>query len=98
MARPIRFEFPNVLYHVMSWGNGGENIFVEDENKLAFLELFEELLTCYDVICHAYCLMGNHYHLLMETPKANLSQVMRGLNGRYTKYFYKTYQRMGHVF
>ena len=98
MARPIRLEFPNALYHVMSRGNGGENIFIEDADKLAFLELFEELLTRYDVICYSYCLMDNHYHLLIETPKANLSQIMRGLNGRYTKYFNKTFQRMGHVF
>ena len=98
MARPIRLEFPNALYHVMSHGNGGENIFVEDANRHAFLELLEELLSRYDVICSAYCLMDNHYHILMETPKANLSQLMRGLNGRYTKYFNKTYQRMGHVF
>ena len=98
MARPIRLEFPNALYHVMSRGNGGENIFIEDADKLAFLGLFEELQARYDVICYAYCLMDNHYHLLIETPKANLSQVMRGLNGRYTKYFNKTFQRMGHVF
>ena len=98
MARPIRLEFPNALYHVMSRGNGGENIFVEAADKLAFLELFEELLSRYDVICYAYCLMDNHYHLLIETPKANLSQLMRGLNGRYTKYVNKTYRRMGHVF
>lgn len=98
MARPIRLEFPNALYHVMSRGNGGENIFIEEADKHAFLELFEELLICYDFICYAYCLMNNHYHLLIETPKANLSQVMRGLNGRYTKYFNKTFHRMGHIF
>lgn len=98
MARPIRLEFPNALYHVMSRGNGGSNIFVEDKNRHIFLELFEELLMRYDIICYAYCLMDNHYHLLIETPKANLSQLMRGLNGRYTKYFNKTYRRMGHVF
>lgn len=98
MARPIRLEFPNALYHAMSRGNGGENIFIENADKDTFLELFEELLIRYDVICYAYCLMDNHYHLLIETPKANLSQVMRGLNGRFTKYVNKTYHRMGHVF
>ncbi len=75
MARPIRLEFPNALYHVMSRGNGGENIFIEDADKLAFLGLFEGLQIRYDVICYAYCLMDNHYHLLIETPKANLSQI-----------------------
>jgi len=98
MARPIRLEFPNALYHVMSRGNGGDTIFVEDEDRQQFLGLLAELITRYEAICYAYCLMDNHYHLLIETPKANLSQIMRGLNGRYTRFFNKKRQRMGHVF
>ena len=98
MARPIRLEFPNALYHVMSRGNGGESIFVDDPDRQQFLDLLAELITRYDAICYAYCLMDNHYHLLIETPKGNLSQIMRGLNGRYTRFFNKTRQRMGHVF
>ncbi|MDV6345119.1 transposase [Nitrosomonas sp. Is37] len=98
MARPIRLEFSNGLYHVMSRGNGGEAIFAEDEDRQQFLDLLAELITRYQAICYAYCLMDNHYHLLLETPKANLSQIMRGLNGRYTRFFNKTRQRMGHVF
>ena len=98
MARPIRLEFPNALYHVMSRGNGGEEIFVEDEDRQVFLDLLSELLTRHDIICYAYCLMDNHYHLLIETPRSNLSQLMRELNGRYTRFFNKTRRRMGHVF
>jgi REP-associated tyrosine transposase len=98
MARPIRLEFPNALYHVMSRGNGGESIFVDDTDRQQFLDLLAELITRYDAICYAYCLMDNHYHLLIETPKGNLSQIMRGLNGRYTRFFNRTRQRMGHVF
>lgn len=98
MARPIRLEFPNVLYHVMSRGNGGESIFVDDADRQQFLDLLAALITRYDAICYAYCLMDNHYHLLIETLKGNLSQIMRGLNGRYTRFFNKTRQRMSHVF
>ncbi len=98
MARPIRLEFPNALYHVMSRGNGGESIFIDDPDRQQFLDLLAALIKYYDVICYAYCLMDNHYHLLIETPKGNLSQIMRGLNGRYTRFFNKTRQRMGHVF
>ncbi len=98
MARPIRIEFPHALYHVMSRGNGGDIIFSADEERQHFLDLLTELITLYDAICYAYCLMDDHYHLLIETPKANLSQIMRGLNGRYTRFFNKTHQRMGHVF
>jgi len=98
MARPIRLEFPNALYHVMSRGNGGESIFVDDSDRQQFLDLLAALIKCYDAICYAYCLMDNHYHLLIETPKGNLSQIMRGLNGRYTRFFNKTRQQMGHVF
>ena len=98
MVRPIRLEFPNALYHVMSRGNGGEDIFVEDGDRQVFLDLLAELFTRHDVICYAYCLMDNHYHLLVETPKANLSQIMRRLNGRYTRFFNKTRRRMGHIF
>ncbi len=61
----------------MSRGNAGGNVFLADANRHAFLELFEERLTRYDMICYAFCLMDNHYHLLIETPKANLSQLMR---------------------
>ncbi|SDY40910.1 transposase [Nitrosomonas sp. Nm33] len=82
----------------MSRGSGGEAIFDEDEDRQQFLDLLAELMTRYGAICYAYCLMDNHYHLLLETPKANLSQIMRGLNGRYTRFFNKTRQRMGHVF
>jgi REP-associated tyrosine transposase len=62
----------------MSKGNGGESIFVDDRDRQQFLDLFAELIKRYDAICYAYCLMDNHYHLLIETPKGNLSQSCGG--------------------
>lgn len=98
MTRPARLEFPNALYHAISHGHTGENLFIEDDDRQAFLVLLEELLSRHDIICYAFCLMDGHYELLVETPKANLSQLMRGLNGRYTKYLNKKNKRIGHLF
>jgi len=71
----------------MPRGNGGESIFADDPGRQQFLDLLAALITRYDAICYAYCLMDNHYHLLIETTKGNLSQIMRRLNGRYTRFF-----------
>ena len=70
MVSPIRLEFSYALYHVMSRGNSGEDILVDGDRQV-FLDLLAELLARYDVICHACCLMGNHYYFFVETPKAN---------------------------
>ncbi|SDZ05230.1 transposase [Nitrosomonas sp. Nm33] len=69
MIRPIRLEFSNGLYHVMSRGNSGEVIFDEDEDRQQFLNLLAELIIHYEAICYAYCLMDNHEHLLLEAPR-----------------------------
>ena len=81
MARPLRIEFPGGLYHVTARGNGRQPIFEDDADRERFLTVLESTIARYHVLCHAYCLMGNHYHALLETPEANLSRAMRQLNG-----------------
>jgi REP element-mobilizing transposase RayT len=98
MARPLRIEFPGALYHVTSRGNRQENIFESSEDANLFLSTLGEVCERYNWLCHAYCLMPNHYHLLTETPDANLSKGMRQLNGVYTQGFNRNYARVGHVF
>ncbi|MGY4707037.1 REP-associated tyrosine transposase [Candidatus Bipolaricaulota sp. J31] len=98
MARPLRLEFPGALYHITSRGNAGQKIFTDDEDRLAFLEIIAEVVERYRFRCYAYCLMGNHYHLLIETPEANLSRGMRQLNGVYTQRFNRRHKRSGHLF
>jgi REP element-mobilizing transposase RayT len=97
MARPLRLAFPGGLYHVTARGNGRQPIFEDDADRERFLLVFESALTRYHVLCHAYCLMGNHYHLLLETPEANLSRAMRQLNGVYSQAFARRHGRPGHV-
>jgi putative transposase len=98
MARPLRLEFAGALYHVTSRGDGREAIYLSDEDRLAWLETFAAVCSRFNWVCHAYCLMGNHYHLIVETPDANLSLGMRQLNGVYTQRFNRTHRRVGHVF
>jgi putative transposase len=98
MARPLRLEFAGALYHVTSRGDGREDIYLSDEDRLAWLETFAAVCLRFNWVCHAYCLMSNHYHLIVETPDANLSIGMRQLNGVYTQRFNRTHGRVGHVF
>ncbi len=98
MARPLRLEFAGALYHVTSRGNRREDIFEDDADREAFLTTLGEACDTYNWLCHAYCLMDNHYHLLIETPDGNLSKGMRQLNGVYTQRFNRTHGRAGHVF
>jgi len=97
MARPLRIEFPGALYHVTARGNARQSIFSDDEDRHAFLETLAKTISRHRWICHAYCLMGNHYHLLIETPFPNLSKGMRQLNGVYTQAFNRRHKRVGHV-
>ena len=83
MARPLRVGFPGALYHITTRGNAGHPIFLDDEDRLAFLKVLGEVVERYHLRCYAY-FMRNHYHLLIETPEANLSRGMRQLNGVYT--------------
>ena len=98
MARPLRIEFPGAVYHVTSRGNARMPIFEDDEDRVRFLAILGEVLRRFNWLCHAYCLMDNHYHLLVETIDGNLSLGMRHLNGVYTQRFNRRRGRVGHVF
>ncbi len=98
MARPLRLEFAGALYHITSRGDRREDIYEDDRDRKQFLSILGEVCKRYNWICHAYCLMSNHYHLLIETPDGNLSKGMRQLNGVYTQYFNRQHSRVGHVF
>jgi len=98
MARPLRIEFPGAVYHVTSRGNRRKKIFRSDNDRIAFLSTLKDVVSDYNWICHAYCLMDNHYHLLIETPDGNLSKGMRSLNGVYTQTFNKAHDTVGHIF
>src|SRR4030066_2444129 len=98
MARPLRIEYPGAIYHITSRGNARQPIYKDDKDRETFLELLGSVVSRYGWICHAYCLMGNHYHLLIETPDGNLSQGMRQLNGIYTQHFNRRHGRVGHLF
>lgn len=98
MARPLRIEYPGALYHVTSRGNARKKIFRDDQDKENFLDTLASVVKRYNWLCHAYCLMDNHYHLMIETPDANLSKGMRQLNGLYTQRYNKRHSKTGHVF
>ncbi len=98
MARPLRIEFAGALYHVTSRGNAREPIFTGDDDRRSFLGILGQAVARHRWLCHAYCLMPNHYHLLVQTLEANLSRGMRQVNGVYTQRFNKANQRVGHVF
>ena len=98
MARPLRIEFPGAVYHVTSRGNERKAIFRDDQDRKRFLEALADVTLRYNWLCHAYCLIGNHYPLLIDTTDGNLSIGMRQLNGVYTQRFNKRHGRVGHLF
>jgi putative transposase len=98
MARPLRLEYPGAVYHVTSRGNARQDIVVDDRDRTLFLEKLAHVIDRLGWRCHAFCLMGNHYHLLVETPQPNLSRGMRQLNGTYTQAVNRRHQRVGHLF
>ncbi len=98
MARPLRIEFPGALYHLTARGNQREDIYLDDEDRELFLALLGAVCERFNWVGYAYCLMDNHYHLVMETPDGNLSRGMRQLNGVYTQRFNARHERVGHVF
>ena len=97
MARPLRMEFPGAVYHLTSRGNARQKIFFGDADRELFLDTLTQVVSRYGWICHAYCLMANHYHLLVETPRGNLAIGMRQLNGIYTQSFNRRHKRAGHL-
>lgn len=98
MSRPLRLSFPGAIYHITSRGNARSAVYLGDDDRRGFLDLLAECITKFNLICHAYCLMDNHYHLLIETPDANLQVGMRQLNGVYTQQFNRRHAHVGHVF
>lgn len=98
MARPLRITYPGAFYHVTSRGNEGKNIFKSKRDREKFFEYCESASKRYDAVIHVFCLMDTHYHLLLETPSGNLSQIMRHINGAYTTYFNVKRGRSGHLF
>ena len=98
MSRPIRIEFPNALYHVTARGDRREDIFEDDADRQMFLSTLEQVITQFNWLCHAWCLMDNHYHLMIQTPDGNLSKGMRQLNGVYTQASNRRHRRVGHLF
>lgn len=97
MTRPLRIEFPGAVYHVTSRGNRHAAIFTDADDRRTFLRVLGEATARFNLLCHAYCLMDNHYHLLLETPEANLSRYMRHLNGVYTQTFNLAHHKCGHL-
>ncbi len=98
MTRPLRLEFAGALYHVTSRGDGRDDIYRNDADNKQFLNVLSEVCQRFNWTIHAFCLMDNHYHLLIETPDSNLAKGMRHLNGVYTQRFNRTHKRVGHVF
>jgi REP-associated tyrosine transposase len=98
MARPLRIAYPGAYYHVTSRGNERKDVFKSRKEREKFLEYLASATERYGAAIHAYCLMSNHYHLLLETPEGNLSQIMRHINGAYTTYFNIKRKRAGHLF
>ena len=98
MTRPLRIELAGGVYHVTSRGDRRENIYFCDADRRAWLELLGKVCERFNWMCHAWCQMSNHYHIVVETVEGNLSQGMRQLNGVYTQHINSAYQRVGHVF
>lgn len=98
MARPLRVELAGGLYHVTSRGDRREDIYLDDGDRLLWLDVLGQTCRRFNWICHAWCQMTNHYHLLVETVEGNLSVGMRHLNGVYTQAVNRKHRRVGHVF
>jgi len=98
MARPLRIEYPGAYYHITSRGNERKAIFNNKSDRNSFLSYLKSANMRYEAIVHVYCLMDNHYHLLLETPKGNLSKIMHHINGAYTTLYNVKHKRSGHLF
>jgi REP-associated tyrosine transposase len=98
VARPLRLEYPGAIYHLIARGHERSNIYRDADDRKKFLALLGSIGRDEQWLVHAYCLMTNHYHLLVETPKGVLSRGMRSLNGRYTQWFNRRHKRNGHLF
>jgi putative transposase len=98
MTRPLRLQFPGALYHVTSRGNRRSLIYRDDADRTAWLEVLALVCDRHHCIVHSFCMMSNHFHLMIETVEPNLSQAMRQLNGMYSQYFNQRHHTVGHLF
>jgi putative transposase len=98
VARPLRIEYAGARYHLMSRGDRREDIFLDEKDRLAFLRMVGETCAKTGWQVHAYCLMTNHWHAVVETPQANLASGMRWLLGTYTQGFNRRHGQWGHLF
>jgi putative transposase len=98
MTRPLRLEFPGALYHVTARGDNHGIIFVDDTDRRKWLSVMALVSSRFNFHVHAYCQMGNHYHIVIETIEGNLNQGMRQLNSLYSQHFNRRHERVGHVF
>lgn len=98
MARPLRIQYPNAVYHVTCRGNERQDIFQDDEDRKRFLQILIQSINIYSIKLYSYVFMSNHFHLLLETPKANLSEFMRKFNITYTGYYNRRHDRVGHLY
>jgi putative transposase len=98
MSRPPRVQVPGGLYHVTARGDNREPIFLDDRDREKHLGLLDEVVLHEEWSCFAYCLMTNHFHLLIETPEPNIAHGMQALNGRYAQRFNRRHGRVGHLF
>jgi putative transposase len=98
MARPLRIQFPGALYHVTNRGNNRESLFKDDVDRQAFLTILAQSVDTYQIRIHSFVLMNNHWHLLVQTPLANLSEFMRRFNITYTSHYNRRHKRVGHLY
>jgi putative transposase len=98
MTRPLRLEFPGALYHVTARGDRRKTIYFDDNDRERWLEILGLVCARFNFIVHAFCQMGNHYHLMLETTEGNLAQGMRQLNAFYSQDFNRQHRLVGHVF
>jgi putative transposase len=98
MARPLRIEFPGAVYHVTARGDRREDIFIDDTDRVRLLSLVAQGLERFDAQLFVYCLMGNHYHFVLQTRQGRLSALMRHINGVYTQAFNRRHDKVGHLF
>ncbi len=98
MARPLRIEFAGAIYHVTSRGDRREDIYENDADRQCFLDVVSQAMKRFDAVALAYCLMDNHYHFVIQTQRANLSSLMRQINGIYTQAYNRQHNKVGHLF
>ena len=98
MARPLRLQVAGEFFHILSRGNARQPIFLDDIDRAVFLDTLHSVVGGWSLRCHAYCLMGNHYHLLLQPSEPSISSALRQLNGVYGQAFNRRHGRVGHIF